>query len=161
MVSRIAITALLASSAHAFLAPTCIFRGKPLSHYLTATSATSLQMNQEGVRAKKRANRAKPQGFAGALRDIQMQTFPYSGSVRPGKQSPKRTISDPKIMLPDYALDGRPKKVSQSLPWVIEVKTTEEIELMRAAGRCAREVLDIAGRAVQAGVTTDWCMRRH
>jgi methionyl aminopeptidase len=41
------------------------------------------------------------------------------------------------------------------LPWIIEVKTPEEIEKMRAAGRVAREVLDIAGRAVQVGVSTD------
>eukprot|EP00566_Odontella_aurita_P037828 CAMPEP_0113530362 /NCGR_PEP_ID=MMETSP0015_2-20120614/2897_1 /TAXON_ID=2838 /ORGANISM="Odontella" /LENGTH=294 /DNA_ID=CAMNT_0000429075 /DNA_START=1408 /DNA_END=2292 /DNA_ORIENTATION=- /assembly_acc=CAM_ASM_000160 len=41
------------------------------------------------------------------------------------------------------------------LPWVIEVKTPEEIVKMRAAGRVAREVLDIAGRAVKVGITTD------
>ena len=41
------------------------------------------------------------------------------------------------------------------LPWVIEVKTPEEIEKMRVAGSVAREVLDIAGRAVAVGVTTD------
>ena len=41
------------------------------------------------------------------------------------------------------------------LPWVIEVKTAEEIEKMRAAGRVAREVLDTAGREVRPGMTTD------
>jgi len=41
------------------------------------------------------------------------------------------------------------------LPWVIEVKSPEEIEKMKVAGRVAREVLDIAGRAVDVGVTTD------
>jgi hypothetical protein len=41
------------------------------------------------------------------------------------------------------------------MPWVIEPKTPEEIEKMRAAGRVAREVLDIAGRAVRVGITTD------
>lgn len=35
------------------------------------------------------------------------------------------------------------------------MKTPAEIEKMRAAGRVAREVLDIAGRAVRAGITTD------
>merc|ERR1719223_1554878 len=44
---------------------------------------------------------------------------------------------------------------SQALPWIIEVKTPEEIKKMRAAGRVAREVLDIAGRAVRPGITTD------
>lgn len=41
------------------------------------------------------------------------------------------------------------------LPWIIEVKKPDEIEKMKAAGRVAREVLDIAGAAVSAGITTD------
>jgi hypothetical protein len=83
-------------------------------------------------------------------------SYPYSGSVRPGKLSPQRTVRDPNIMLPDYALSGRPKP-QVHMPWMptVEIKTTKEIDLMRAAGRCAREVLDIAGQAVQPGITTD------
>ena len=38
---------------------------------------------------------------------------------------------------------------------MIEVKTAEEIEKMRAAGKVAREVLDAAGKMVRPGVTTD------
>jgi hypothetical protein len=84
-------------------------------------------------------------------------SFPYAGSVRPGQQSPQRVVMDEKITLPDYAIDGRPKKGSSSplLPWVIEVKTADEIEKMRASGKLAREVLDMAGRVVAPGVTTD------
>jgi methionyl aminopeptidase len=41
------------------------------------------------------------------------------------------------------------------LPWVIEVKTPEEIEKMKVSGRIARQVLDIAGQAVRVGMTTD------
>jgi hypothetical protein len=83
--------------------------------------------------------------------------FPYAGSIRPGRQSPQRVVMDEKITLPDYALDGRPKKGSSSplLPWVIEVKTAAEIEKMRASGKLAREILDMAGQAVAPGVTTD------
>lgn len=55
---------------------------------------------------------------------------------------------------PDYAEDGIPKARSALFPWIIEVKREEEIEKMRVAGRVAREVLDLAGRAVEAGVTT-------
>lgn len=64
---------------------------------------------------------------------------------------------DDKITLPDYALDGRPKRGSSSplLPWVIEVKTADEIEKMRASGKLARQILDMAGRAAAPGVTTD------
>ena len=36
------------------------------------------------------------------------------------------------------------------LPWIIEVKKPDEIEKMKAAGRVAREGLDIAGAAIAA-----------
>lgn len=95
-------------------------------------------------------------GFADSFPKPPSKAFSYSGTIRPGRQSPQRIVTNPNIMLPDYALDGKPKKYSQSpLPWMIEVKSPKEIELMRAAGRCAREVLDIAGQAVQPGITTD------
>lgn len=41
------------------------------------------------------------------------------------------------------------------MPWIIEVKTPEEIVKMKASGRVAREVLDIAGAAIKPGITTD------
>eukprot|EP00569_Conticribra_weissflogii_P005742 CAMPEP_0171333786 /NCGR_PEP_ID=MMETSP0878-20121228/4224_1 /TAXON_ID=67004 /ORGANISM="Thalassiosira weissflogii, Strain CCMP1336" /LENGTH=369 /DNA_ID=CAMNT_0011834773 /DNA_START=186 /DNA_END=1295 /DNA_ORIENTATION=- len=82
--------------------------------------------------------------------------FLYAGSIRPGRQSPKRDVPHEKVYtFPDYAFDGRPKSKSPLFPWVIEVKKPEEIEKMRAAGRAAREVLDLAGREVRPGITTD------
>ena len=81
--------------------------------------------------------------------------FQYAGTVVPGVQSPQRTVTDSQIMKPDYAADSIPKNRPQMLPWVIEQKTPEEVAKMRAAGRVAREVLDIAGRMVAPGVTTD------
>lgn len=47
------------------------------------------------------------------------------------------------------------KKSSGMLPWIIEVKSPDEIIKMKAAGRAAREVLDIAGAAIRPGITTD------
>lgn len=105
-------------------------------------------------RSKKRL-RSKPQGFGGALRDLQTTTFVYSGSVRPGKQSPQRVVLDANIVKPDYAETGIPTARSSLLPWLIEVKTPEQITKMKAAGRLARQILDLAGRAVGVGVTTD------
>lgn len=90
-----------------------------------------------------------------ALNNLVNPTFQYAGTVVPGVQSPQRVVTDPAIMKPDYADDGMPKNRPQMLPWVIEQKTPEEIAKMRAAGRVAREVLDIAGRMVKPGVTTD------
>lgn len=99
--------------------------------------------------------RAAPKGFGGALRNLQQQTFPYAGDIRPGTQSPQRTVDDPAIVKPDYAETGLPSPKKSLLPWVIEVKSEQEIAKMRAAGRLAREILDLAGRAVAPGVTTD------
>jgi len=85
-------------------------------------------------------------GFGAAARD----TFKYSGKVRPGKQSPKRSV--PKsISKPDYWKDGQPKARGPMLPWQIQKKSEADIEGMRAAGRIAREVLDLAGAAVAPG----------
>ena len=97
-----------------------------------------------------------PRGADGGPALIRPRTspgFPYAGSLRPGLQTPRRRVPD-NIAPPDYALDGLPKHRPPLFPWVIEAKTPDEIEKMRAAGRCAREVLDIGGRAVQPGVTT-------
>ena len=88
-------------------------------------------------------------GFGGKV-----DTFPYTGSVRPGIQSPKREIPR-NIVRPDYAADGRPKARGPLLPWQVEVKSAKDIEGMRAAGRVAREVIDAAGRMVRPGVTTE------
>jgi methionyl aminopeptidase len=91
------------------------------------------------------------------LRNLQKSTFPYTGTVRPGKQSPQRVVLDESIVKPDYAQTGTPKAKSKAAawPWMIEVKTPAEIEKMKAAGALARQVLDLAGRAVYPGVTTD------
>ncbi|MDP9182729.1 MAG: type I methionyl aminopeptidase [Actinomycetota bacterium] len=71
--------------------------------------------------------------------------------VRPGKQSPRRTVPD-HIERPPYANDpkGRPGVRESSAP-----KDAETIEKMRRAGRAAAEVLQLVGAAVKPGVTTD------
>ncbi|KAL3765519.1 hypothetical protein ACHAWO_011117 [Cyclotella atomus] len=83
-----------------------------------------------------------------------LDTFQYTGSLRPFPQSPQ-LIVDPSTVLaiPDYAYDGIPKK--KGPPGDIEIKKDHDIEKMRAAGRCAREVLDLGGSMVTPGVTTD------
>jgi len=71
--------------------------------------------------------------------------------VRPGRVSPPRPVP-PEIARPAYALDrrGRPTDRESSKP-----KTAEELDLMRAAGVAAAEVLAAVGAAVRPGVTTD------
>lgn len=47
-----------------------------------------------------------PKGFAGALRDLQLASFPYAGSITPGQKSPQKVVVEEGIMIPDYAQDG-------------------------------------------------------
>lgn len=90
------------------------------------------------------------------IRPITTPKFKYAGALRPGYQSPRRSVpSDTGITFPDYARDGVPKARPTLFPWIIESKRPEEIDKMKKAGRCAREVLDMAGRAIRAGITTD------
>ena len=81
--------------------------------------------------------------------------FPFAGPIRPGSQTPQKVVIASSIVPPDYAEDGAPKNARPLLPWVIEVKTPEQIAKMRESGRLARNILDLAGRAVKPGVTTN------
>jgi hypothetical protein len=109
------------------------------------------------LQERKRTVKSAGGGFGNAVKDLMSSTFPYSGPLRPGNKSPQRVVLDENIVKPDYWQTGTPKKgtTPRLLPWMIEVKTAEEIVKMRAAGKLARQVLDLAGRAVRPGITTD------
>eukprot|EP00186_Timspurckia_oligopyrenoides_P002342 CAMPEP_0182450478 /NCGR_PEP_ID=MMETSP1172-20130603/41508_1 /TAXON_ID=708627 /ORGANISM="Timspurckia oligopyrenoides, Strain CCMP3278" /LENGTH=332 /DNA_ID=CAMNT_0024648095 /DNA_START=135 /DNA_END=1133 /DNA_ORIENTATION=- len=83
--------------------------------------------------------------------------FKYTGSIRPGTITPQRLPSSlpPSIILPNYAHDGIPKTINTKTPWEIEVKDEETIANMKVAAKVAREVLDIAGKHVKVGVSTE------
>ncbi|CAJ1918862.1 unnamed protein product [Cylindrotheca closterium] len=116
-------------------------------------TGTELYMNKKSTKKK---GKSSGQGFGGAMGMTTKSSFPYAGSIVPGVISEQRIVVDEKIVSPSYARDGIPKEKSSALlPWIIEVKTADEIEKMRAAGKLAREVLDLAGRAVAPGITTD------
>jgi len=74
---------------------------------------------------------------------------PPSPPVKPGMLSPRRTVPAG-IARPEYALTGEPSARASRA-----VRTPDEIERMRIAGRVAAEVLVEVGRAVAPGVTTD------
>jgi len=124
----------------------------------TTTTTSSLFMNKKS-KSKRRSSGGG--GFGKKATAINIKTkkatnpdFTYAGSIRPFPQSPTRIVDPAAVLsIPDYAIDGVPKK--RGTPYEIEIKTPEEINKMRASGRCAREVLDIAGSIVKAGVTTD------
>ncbi len=75
---------------------------------------------------------------------------PPSGPVRPGLVSPLRTVPVSRSPGPDYAATGQPPERASRA-----VRTEDEIERMRVAGRVAAEALIEVGRHVAAGITTD------
>jgi len=127
-------------------------RGKEMSLALQRRG-TVLEMK------KKRASSSSSRTSGGASRGfgrVAVPQFNYTGSIRPGVQSPRRVVPD-SITLPSYAKDGRPKPplLGPKFPWDVRARSEAEIAAMRIAGRVAREVLDAGGRAIQPGVTTD------
>ena len=84
-------------------------------------------------------------------------TFPFTGSLRPVYPlSPRRTVPD-SIPHPDYAKDGIPIAGRKFLGrHNITILDKKQQDAMRKVCRMAREVLDIAARAIRPGVTTDY-----
>lgn len=89
------------------------------------------------------------------------QYYRFTGSLRPAHFSPRRTVPA-RIRKPDYAdhplgisdCEQRDKQSHHN----IRVYTEEELDGeygLRHACRMGREVLDIAGKALRPGVTTD------
>jgi len=127
----------------------------PSSSSSTGTSTTTVLFHNK----KKKRSSGSGGGGGGfaAFRTGAPTSFPFTGTVRPGQQSPQRVVVQDDIVKPDYWQTGVPVSGAKKslLPWMIEVKTAYEIEKMRAAGRLARHILDLAGRLVAPGVTTD------
>lgn len=89
------------------------------------------------------------------------QSYAFTGSLRPTLLSPYRPVPD-HIRKPDYA--HQPQGISaieredRARAQTIRVYTTEELDQeygFRHTCRMGREVLDLAGRALRPGITTD------
>lgn len=86
-----------------------------------------------------------------------MKVITREGPLRPYPLSEKRDVPR-SIERPDYADDPEGASAcEEALKGTTQIKvlTEAEIEGVREAGRLAREVLDVAARAVRVGVTTD------
>ncbi|PVU97972.1 hypothetical protein BB560_001488 [Smittium megazygosporum] len=82
-------------------------------------------------------------------------SFRYTGKLRACYPlSPKRIVPD-SIPRPDYAESGISISEQKARSTRIQVLSPKEIEGMRTVCRLAREVLDIAARALKVGITTD------
>jgi len=86
----------------------------------------------------------------------EFENYRFTGPLRPTMKSPRRLIPD-HIPKPDYAFSSIPHSEVEDRRTNKSIKeyNEEEIAGIRRACRIGREVLDIAGRAVRPGVTTD------
>ena len=147
---------------HAFVLPPILPSQQPQQQQQYHRDEKSSVPTSTPLYEKKRT-KGSGGGFGNVMKDIMSSssatapsTFPFTGTVRPGNQSPQRIVVDESIIKPDYWQTGVPSKTKKGLlPWVIEVKTPEEIVKMKEAGVLARHILDLAGRAVRPGITTD------
>lgn len=106
-----------------------------------------LKANADGV--------SKPDPITGTFNPF--PKFPFTGPLRPVYPLSERRTVPASIRHPDYAVDGNPKseRVFANRN-KIEILDKKQQEGMRKVCRLAREVLDIAARAVKPGVTTDY-----
>ncbi len=72
-----------------------------------ASASSTALFKKRTTASKKNKGGSTSKGFAGALRDLRADSFPYAGSIRPGTQSPQKIVVDESIMKPDYAIDGQ------------------------------------------------------
>lgn len=79
--------------------------------------------------------------------------YAFTGPLRPAKVTAQRTMPD-HIQKPDYWQTGIPTS-EENATKAIPVYSPQQIAGIRAACQAGREVLDIAGRAIQVGMTTD------
>mmetsp|Transcript_12315 Transcript_12315/g.22363 ORF Transcript_12315/g.22363 Transcript_12315/m.22363 type:complete len:390 (-) Transcript_12315:129-1298(-) len=133
--------------------PTCRELGLPATLYCAQTCFKA------NWKVHKKVHKEVPACTLDSMNPTEMMMFSFTGKLRPGKLSPKRSV--PKhIERPDYAdhpqgisasedLDSRQRSDPRKLTEL------EEIEGMRKCCKLGREVLDIAGRAVRVGITTD------
>ncbi|EQC40262.1 methionyl aminopeptidase [Saprolegnia diclina VS20] len=81
--------------------------------------------------------------------------YQFTGDIRPGTVTPMKTVPD-HIQKPDYAVSGIPvSEQAADRSNKIPVYSADEIAGIREACRIGREVLDIAGRSIRIGMTTN------
>ncbi|CAL9038049.1 unnamed protein product [Musa banksii] len=91
----------------------------------------------------------------GQARTSKLPHFGWTGALRPCPISKRRLVPDG-VEKPDWSIDGIPKtELNSDLQNIVEIKTPEQIELMRETCRIAREILDAAACIIRPGITTD------
>lgn len=131
--------------------PTCIKLGLPVSRFCGQECFKSSWEQHKLIH--KQAKQVDPSTMPSEFRG-----FHFTGSLRPYQKTPRREVP-PSIARPDYAIHPMGFPLSEQEDkrnnTSIRVYTPSEIAAIREACRIGREVLDIAGKAVKAGITCD------
>jgi len=94
----------------------------------------------------KNSEQQLPKEFAG---------FHFTGPIRPGIVGPRREVPS-HIQAPAYVATGKDVAEAKARgSTTIEVKTPQQIEILREAGKLGKQVLDIGAKMIKPGVTTD------
>lgn len=135
--------------------PTCLKLGIPPSRFCSqACFKDNWDQHKLLHKALQKARTEKDP----ATLPFEFKGFQFTGSLRPFQKTARRTVPA-HIARPDYAEHAQGFPTSEDLDkrtnTTIRVYTPAEIEMIRAACKIGREVLDIAGAAVKVGVTGD------
>ncbi|XP_065191224.1 methionine aminopeptidase 1-like [Sycon ciliatum] len=134
--------------------PTCVKLGIPGSFFCSQDCFKSSWKAHKGVHDMTASSKDQTPQEA-LLSSRKWSGFQFTGPLRPYPVSPYRPVPA-HIPRPDYAETGEPISEQQAKrAGMIRVLNDEEIEGMRVVGKLARECLDVAARACEAGVTTD------
>jgi methionyl aminopeptidase len=134
--------------------PTCLKLGIPPSRFCSQDCFKASWSEHKLLHGevKKARSAVDPTAIPNEFRG-----FNFTGPLRPCQKTPKRTVPA-HIARPDYAdhPNGFPLGEQEDKKnLTIKVYTPEEILGIREACRIGREVLDIGGLAVRAGITCD------
>lgn len=134
--------------------PTCLKLGIPPSRFCDQTCFKNYWGEHKKLHdeVKKARNIVDPSTLP-----TEFKNYRFTGPLRPWQKTPQRSVPA-HIARPDYAshpLGASLSEQEDKRNISIKVYTPEEIAGIRLACRIGREVLDIAGAAVKAGVTCD------
>jgi methionyl aminopeptidase len=134
--------------------PTCLKLGIPPSRFCDQTCFKGYWNEHKQLHndVKKARNIVDPTALP-----TEFKNYRFTGPLRPCQKTAKRTVPD-HIARPDYATHPMGVSFSEQddkRSMAIKVYNSEEIAGIREACRIGREVLDIAGAAVKAGITCD------
>lgn len=138
--------------------PTCVKLGLPPSRFCSQDCFKSSWILHKELHKSVKLARDDRVKIDPSQMPTEFVGFQFTGPLRPFQKTGKKIVPN-SIKTPDYAThpEGIPiseqrDKMTNTSP---HVYSTEELKFVREACRIGREVLDIAGAAVQVGMTCD------